>query len=182
MRVLLHICCAVCACYPIQCLRSEGHEVRGLFFNPNIHPYQEFRRRLEALRILAEHWEIPVIFMEDYPLEEFLRRVAFREGQRCRICYQWRMEVASQVARRGRYDAFTSTLLFSKFQNHEKIAEIAEEESRRRGVPFLYEDFRKGWREGQETARSLGLYRQQYCGCIFSEKERFSPRSSDELR
>lgn len=176
MRVLLHICCANCAIYPVEWLRSQGHEVRGLFFNPNVQPYQELARRREAVERLSAEMQLPVIYMDKYPLEEFLRRVVFREAQRCLICYQWRLGTAARVARRGRHDAFTTTLLFSKHQDHQLVAALAAEEARRSGVAFLEEDFRTGWNEGNRRSRELGLYRQSYCGCIYSERDRFAPR------
>ncbi len=175
MRVLLHICCAHCAVYPAQWLKDHGHEVRGVFFNPNIQPYQEFVLRREAVKGLSEAMRLPMIFMEDYPLEEFFRRMVFREGQRCRICYQWRLETVARLARRGKYEAWTTSLLSSKRQRHDWIREIAQEEARARGVSFLYEDFRKGAEEGHQRSTGWGLYRQTYCGCVYSERDRFLP-------
>jgi predicted adenine nucleotide alpha hydrolase (AANH) superfamily ATPase len=175
MKAVLHLCCANCAIFPLKRLRADGYEVRGLFFNPNIHPFQEFARRREAVERLSAAMEFPVIFLDQYPLEEFLRRVAFRESERCQVCYQWRMEKAAEVARRGRYDVFTTTLLFSKQQQHERVRQIAQNEAAIRGVPFLYEDFRLGWEEGNRVSREMGLYRQSYCGCVYSERDRFAP-------
>jgi predicted adenine nucleotide alpha hydrolase (AANH) superfamily ATPase len=150
--------------------------MRGLFFNPNIQPFQEFLRRKEAVEILSKAIDLPVIFMQDYPLESFFRRTVFRESQRCWICYQWRMETTARMARRGKFDIWTSTLLFSKRQRHDWIRQVAEEESSKRGVRFLYEDFRSGWEQGRKRSKELGLYRQSYCGCIYSERDRFEPR------
>jgi predicted adenine nucleotide alpha hydrolase (AANH) superfamily ATPase len=177
MKVLLHICCANCACYPVEELRRRGFEVRGLFFNPNIQPYTEYLRRREAVEQLATAVDLPVIYMDGYPLDEFLRRIVFREDHRCRICYQWRLETAARVAKRGHYDRMTTTLLFSKHQQHQWISEIAEHEAAAKGTRFLYEDFRKGWQEGRQRSIDLGLYRQTYCGCIYSERDRYLPRN-----
>jgi epoxyqueuosine reductase len=173
MKVLLHICCAPCAVYPHEVLRGAGHEVRGFFFNPNIHPYQEFARRAATLREYAEAAPLPIIWDETYDLEGFLRLVAFREAERCTFCYHLRLAAAARVARRGGFDAFTSTLLYSKFQNHELIRELGEAVGQEAGLPFHYEDFREGWRRGVERSKALGLYRQPYCGCIFSERDRY---------
>jgi hypothetical protein len=145
----------------------------GFFYNPNIHPYQEYRRRLDAMKQYEKEVGIRVLYRDDYALEEFLRGVVFREDARCRYCYSVRLEAAARTAKRGKFDAFTSTLLYSKQQNHQLVRDIGEDVGKRRGVPFLYRDFRGGWKEGIETSKSLGLYRQQYCGCIYSEKERF---------
>ena len=178
MKVLLHICCANCAVYPLERLRDQGHEVLGLFFNPNIQPYEEFRRRRESVEDLARIRDLKVIMMDDYPLDEFFRRMVFREGQRCLICYQWRLETTARVARRGKYDAFTTTLLFSKQQKHDRIRQSGEEEARKAGVRFLYEDYRTGWESGREMSKALGFYRQNYCGCIYSERDRYAPESA----
>ena len=174
-RILLHTCCGPCTIHPLDSLRSQGWTVFGFFYNPNIQPYTEFRRRLEALQYLAEQEELSLIVRPDYDLEEFLRQVVFREGSRCLYCYSTRLEAAARTAKKSRFDAFTTTLLYSKRQKHEWIRSIAEEASRRYGIPFHYEDFRVGWRKGQEEAKARGLYRQQYCGCIYSEADRFRP-------
>jgi|YNPNPStandDraft_1061719.scaffolds.fasta_scaffold15242_3 predicted adenine nucleotide alpha hydrolase (AANH) superfamily ATPase len=171
MRVLLHICCANCAIYPMDLLRSEGHEVMGFFFNPNIHPYGEFLKRKEAMERLSAESGLRVIFQREYPLEEFFRKVAFRESMRCTLCYQWRIETTAIVAKRGKFDAFTTTLLFSKHQAHDLIRQLGEAASRAKGPIFLYRDFRKGWEQGRSKSLEMGLYRQRYCGCLFSEAE-----------
>ncbi|MFP5212226.1 MAG: epoxyqueuosine reductase QueH [Acidobacteriota bacterium] len=172
-RILLHTCCGPCSIYPVKRLREQDWTVHGFFYNPNIQPYQEFQRRLEALQSVADHYSLELIVRPDYDPETFFRQVAFREGQRCLFCYSVRLEAAARLAKKSRFDAFTTTLLYSKQQKHELIKSIAEEASRKNGIPFHYEDFRSGWKEGQEEAKTLGIYRQQYCGCLYSEKERF---------
>jgi predicted adenine nucleotide alpha hydrolase (AANH) superfamily ATPase len=172
-KILLHTCCGPCTIYPLASLRSHEWEVHGFFYNPNIHPYQEFHRRLEALQQLAAMRQLPLITRTDYELEEFLRQMAFREHQRCITCYALRLEATARLARKSKFDAFSTTLLYSKRQKHELIRSIAVEASKKYSIAFHYEDFRLGWKQGQEEARDLQLYRQQYCGCIYSEKERF---------
>jgi len=173
MKILLHICCAPCAVYPVQVLTGQEHYVHGFFYNPNIHPYQEFARRAQALEEFAATQELPLIWDRSYDLEGFLRQVVFREAARCRFCYHLRLTAAARVARGGNFDAFTSTLLYSKYQKHELIREIGAQVAREVGLPFYYADFREGWRTGQEKSKEMGLYRQQYCGCIYSERERY---------
>ena len=173
MKILLHICCAPCAIYPVQFLAGEKHYVHGFFYNPNIQPYQEFSRRLTALEEYAGLQKLPVIWDRAYDLEKFLRLVVFREQERCRFCYHLRLTAAARTAKAGRFEAFTSTLLYSKYQKHALIKEIGEQVGREAGLPFYYEDFRQGWSTGQEQSKALGLYRQQYCGCIYSERERY---------
>jgi epoxyqueuosine reductase len=176
MKILLHICCAPCAVYPLEAMRQSGHSVRGFFYNPNIHPYQEFLRRAATLEEFSAKTGMPVIWDRNYPLEEWLRNMAFREADRCRFCYYQRLLASARVARGGKFDAFTSTLLYSKFQNHEVIKAIAQQVVQEVGVAFYYEDFRLGWAEGAKKTRKMGLYKQPYCGCIFSERDRFEGR------
>ena len=178
MKVLLHICCAPCAIYPLKVLRSEGYEVMGFFYNRNIHPFQECRRREDALKTYAEQVDLSVIYQDGYDMETFLQSVVFREEERCTYCYHDRLKTAAIIARRGKFDYFTSTLLQSKFQKHDMICSIGGSVGKSYGIPFLYRDFREGWKEGIETSKRLNMYRQQYCGCIYSEKERFYKGSS----
>ena len=173
MKILLHICCAPCAVYPAESLSSLGHQVRGFFYNPNIHPYQEFARRIATLEDFAAKTRLPIIWDRSYHLEEFLRTIVFREQERCRFCYYLRLKATARVAKSGKFDAFTSTLLYSKFQNHEVIRELGQQVVQEVGVPFYYVDFRKGWAAGMGKSKKMGLYKQQYCGCIFSERDRF---------
>lgn len=179
MNLLLHVCCANCAIFPVKVLRQQNHQVTGLFFNPNIHPYQEFSRRLEATREYSRHAELDMIWHDDYLLEEFLARVAASPSTRCSYCYFSRLEETAKTAVSQGYSAFSTTLLYSRFQQHESIRDIGTAVAKRYGVTFHYEDYRRGWKEGIETSKALGLYRQQYCGCIYSEKDRYCPRSSN---
>ena len=150
--------------------------MRGFFFNPNIHPYTEFQKRLETLTGYAAQVDLDLIVRDDYPLEEWLRAAAFRESERCFHCYHLRLSAAARTAKKSGYEAFSTTLLYSRQQKHELIREIAEAAAREAGVEFLYRDFRQGWRQGIEGSKKAGLYRQQYCGCIYSERDRFAPK------
>ncbi len=182
MKVLLHICCAPCAIVPVETLAAAGRQVRGFFFNPNIQPYQEFARRAATLEDYAGRIGLPVIWDRSYHLEEWLRLVVFRESQRCRFCYRLRLHAAAKVAKGGNFDAFTSTLLYSKFQQHDLIRELGQQVAQEVGVPFYYEDFRPSWAVGQQKAKRMGLYKQQYCGCIYSEWDRFRPHEGRDRR
>ena len=173
MKVLLHVCCANCAIYPIKSMREEGLEVMAFFYRHNIHPYSECLKRQEALEAYAEQIDLKVIYQEGYDLEGFIRNVAFRESERCNYCYHDRLRSTALIAKRGKFDHFTSTLLYSKHQNHELIRSMGESIGKSVGVPFLYQDYREGWKEGIECSKQMGLYRQHYCGCIYSEKERY---------
>ena len=173
MKALLHICCANCAIYPINHMREEGLEVLGFFYRHNIHPYIECLRRQEALEAYAEKINLKVIYQEGYDLEGFIQNVAFRESERCNYCYHDRLKSTALLARRGKFDYFSSTLLYSKYQQHELIRSMGKSIGKSVGVPFLYRDYREGWKEGIECSKQMGLYRQHYCGCIYSEKERY---------
>lgn len=173
MRVLLHLCCANCAIYPYECLKGRGIEVTGYFFNPNIHPYQEYERRRNAVAEYARRVGMELIYRDEYLLDEFLRNAVHRGQDRCRYCYHLRLESTALEGKRRGFDAFSTTLLQSHHQHHQTIRETGERISKEVGIPFHDEDFRSGWRRGVEVSKAMGLYRQQYCGCIFSEKERY---------
>jgi len=173
MKILLHICCAPCAIYPLDVLRNEGHEVTGIFYNPNIQPYTEYTRRLDTLIEYSNNIDLKLLTFDDYPMEEFLRGVAFREEMRCEYCYHMRMSYTARIAKKGKFDGFTTTLLYSKFQKHTLMKELGEGFAKKYDVGFYYHDFREGWKEGIRASKDLNMYRQQYCGCIYSEKDRF---------
>jgi predicted adenine nucleotide alpha hydrolase (AANH) superfamily ATPase len=173
VKILLHTCCGPCTIFPLGVLRQEGHEVMGYFYRHNIHPYTECLRRQETLEAYAGREGLRVIIQKGYDLEGFIRSVAFREKERCRYCYHDRLRSAALVARKGKFEAFTSTLLYSRFQKHEMIRSVGASIAQETGVPFLYRDFRVGWREGIAASKEMGMYRQSYCGCIYSEKERY---------
>jgi epoxyqueuosine reductase len=173
MKILLHICCAPCTIYPLEILRKEARQVKGLFFNPNIHPYLEYKKRLDTVHEYAAREGLEFAAAEGYPIEEFLLKTAALGKDRCSYCYEVRLRHTAEQARKGLFDAFTTTLLFSRYQKHELIRETGKRIAREMDVPFFYRDFRDGWDEGNRCSRETGMYRQKYCGCIYSEKERF---------
>lgn len=177
MKLLLHVCCGPCSCYPVKKLREDNIEPVGFFYNPNIHPYREWDMRRKTAREFAEKVNMEMNFFGGYELRDFLTKAldAEKNGQsRCRMCYELRLETAARFAAQNDFDAFTSTLFYSIHQNHEMMREAAERFAKEYGVDFYYEDFRIGWQEGIDISKELELYRQPYCGCIFSEEERFS--------
>lgn len=173
MKLLVHICCGPCSIYPVKQLRENLHEVMGFFYRTNIHPYTECRKREETLRRYSETISLKMIYQPGYEIESFLRNVAFREAERCTYCYHDRLTTTARYAKKGKFDAYTTTLLYSKFQKHDHIRSIGEAVGKKIGVPFYYQDFRDGWKEGIEESKKLEMYRQPYCGCIYSEKERY---------
>ncbi len=172
-KILVHMCCAPCSVYPLKVLRSENFHIMGFFYRHNIHPYTECLKREETLKTFSEIEKFQVIWQEGYEPEEFIRNVVFREADRCAYCYHDRLKSTALLAKRGKFDCFTSTLLYSKFQKHDMIREIGESLAKSAGIPFYYHDFREGWKQGIAESKELNLYRQQYCGCIYSEKERY---------
>lgn len=173
MNIVLHVCCGPCAVYPLDVLRAEGMTVSGYFHNPNIHPFQEFARRIQALERLAELASFPVAIDREYGLRSYLRQVVHHEEARCALCYEMRLAATARHAVSVGAEAFTSTLLYSRYQQHELIRKQGEALAAEFGISFYYRDFRSGWQEGIDRSISMGLYRQPYCGCIYSEEERY---------
>ena len=176
MKLLAHVCCASCwlACAAAwdQAV-GPGGRWEGFFWNPNIHPLVEFRRRLKAVRTVADDCGWPVVVEEGYGLREFLEQVDWRGDGRCADCYRLRLRATAVEARRRGFDHFTTTLLASTQQDQERVRSVGEEVARGFGVAFFAEDWRPAAERGHAEARRRSLYRQQYCGCIFSEYERY---------
>ena len=175
MKILLHTCCGPCALFPLQHLRAAGHDVTGFFYNHNIHPYQEYAIRRDTAMQMAEQEAMPLIVRDDYDLEGFLAHVSAEPDKRCGYCYSSRLRAAAEAAAGGDFEAFTASLLYSRYQKHDEIRALGEQLGNEYGLIFYYQDFRSGWQEGIRLSKEQGLYRQQYCGCIYSEKERYLP-------
>jgi len=182
----MHICCANCAMFPLKALGEGGHEITGLWFNPNIHPEDEYERRLNAVRELEVKRGLEVIKRGVYGLEDFNREVeaagrGSERPDRCRVCYRMRMRETALECSRGGFDAFTTSLLVSPYQAHDLLVSEAMKAAAEFGVSFHYGDFRPGWREGQSLSRDAGFYRQYYCGCHYSRSERDAERSGRRI-
>ena len=149
-------------------------EVALWFHNPNIHPKSEWGRRRDSLAYLAAHNNLKVDFSSNYDPKSFLVQLAAVPDQpeRCRLCYALRFQAAAKEAKGQGFPMFGSTLAFSKRQKHDLIIEEGQRAAAEQGLEFYYEDWRSGWQRGHEIAKALNLYRQNYCGCIFSEFER----------
>lgn len=179
MKLLMHTCCAPCSVYCIDALKEEGIEPTIYWYNPNIHPYMEYKARRDTLKEYADSLNLNAIFEEDYGLDNFCKNVVGDLQNRCKnYCYPVRLRKTFEYAKENGYDAVTTTLLYSIYQNHDFIKEYMEKLSEEFGIEFLYRDFRVGFREGQNKARELGLYMQKYCGCIFSEEMRYNNRNA----
>lgn len=175
MRVLLHICCAVCATSCVERLRQEGNQVYGYFYNPNIQPPGEYLKRLQESEELARRENFPLI-VGNYDVNSWSDRVKGLEeepegGRRCAECFAFRLEATAELRKEKGFDVFTTTLTLSPHKNAQLINEIG---SRIGESLFLVRDFKKqdGFKRAQELAKQYSLYHQDYCGCIYSLNER----------
>ena len=172
-KVLMHICCAPCANQCIDSLHMEGLDVTGFWYNPNIHPYTEWRARRDTLTEYARKIHLPLIVDNTYGLRTFVQAVANNIDGRCGYCYLVRMEETARVAAEKGFSGFTTSLLISPYQQHDRIVTIGRKMAEKYGTTFIYRDFRPLYEAGRTRARELGFYMQKYCGCIFSEEERY---------
>lgn len=172
MKLFVHICCAPCYIYVRNRLEVKGFTQVGFWYNPNIHPYMEYRARLESLQKYSKLTNCEIIYKDIYDLERFLKGLINAED-RCIYCYTERLNETAKTAKSNGFDGFTTTLLISKRQQHEKIKEISEKIAEKIKIKFYYEDFREFENIGRRESVVFGLYQQKYCGCIFSEKHRF---------
>ncbi len=190
-HILLHVCCGPCAIVPVLRLREQGHKVTALFVNPNIHPLSEYLRRREALLLCAEQLNFTVIFRDDlWDIHSWLAAVAGKQDSgsaRCAYCYTSRLEICAQMLKKYStteeleneqhvFTAFSSSLLYSRYQDHTQIIHCAENAALKYDVRFYYDDFRDEWQKGIDISKEMNLYRQAYCGCIYSEAERYAKK------
>jgi predicted adenine nucleotide alpha hydrolase (AANH) superfamily ATPase len=174
MRLLMHICCAPCSLYLLSVVKERGIETSGLWFNPNIHPFTEYKNRFDSVKKLESLWNLNIEYKDEYGLKEFLRNVVGKEDNRCEYCYTTRLEETARKAKEANADAFATSLLVSPYQKFDMITDIGRTLQEKYSVEFFMEDFRKGFGEGRKMSREMGLYRQKYCGCIYSEMERYA--------
>ncbi len=179
MNILLHICCAPCSIYPIESIEAKGHRIAGYYYNPNIHPYSEYLKRKEEADKYSKEVGINLMAGE-YDLEKYFQFVNYNEKpeNRCPMCWWMRLEESAKFAKENGFEAFTTTLLGSPYQDHDVIKNIAEDVAQKAGIKFYYEDFRPGFKKALGEAKSKAIYCQNYCGCIFSEKERLEKKAS----
>ena len=178
MRLLMHTCCAPCSVMCIETLRQEGIEPVLYWYNPNIHPATEYKMRKNTLVEYAKSIDVKLLINNEYGLRRFITELEgdFSAPHRCGKCYDLRLTETARFAAENGFTHFTSTLFVSPYQNHDLMAEVAQRAAREYGVEFLYRDFRPYFREGQDKAREMGLYMQKFCGCIFSEEDRYIKR------
>ncbi|MDD5059952.1 MAG: epoxyqueuosine reductase QueH [Candidatus Omnitrophica bacterium] len=170
MDILLHICCGPCLIYPFSVLR-EKFKVQGFYYNPNIYPQEEYAKRKDALGVLEEYFKLPVIY-PDYCQSDYFSCLEGKDCQvrprRCEICYNLRLKKTAQYAIDNGYKVFSTTLLVSPYQDHQLLKKCGLRLAQESGLEFYYEDFRPGFKEAQLEAKTIGIYRQKYCGCKFS--------------
>ena len=176
LKLLLHMCCGPCAAWPLMKLKqTDGIELAAVFYNPNIHPRDEFEKRKAGAIAVTDLQSVVLSVYDDCEQSvwenfETARRLdsSADDLSRCRMCYDRRLDFVAKKAKEEGFDAFSTTLLISPYQQHDMIKELGEFYQSKYGVKFYYEDFRLFFREGQRMAREMGIYRQKYCGCIVS--------------
>ena len=195
MKILLHICCSNCALYPIKMFKEDGHDLTGFWFNPNIHPYDEYRSRLDSVKNLASKWHTDVQYIEEYRPEDYFKMLNITDSdliqgvsqnstntpelsdippfpQRCASCYMLRLEKTARHANENGFDAFSTTLLISPYQDFEKLAATGKELEKKYNIEFHLKDFSPFFRDAMNLSKELDLYRQKYCGCIYSREKK----------
>lgn len=186
-KILLHICCGVCAAYVVKRLENK-FDVVGFYYNPNIHPEEEYLARKEAALKLAEIVGIPLI-VPPYNPQEYFGNLGLNDTvqnimrqteennlyipteKRCPVCYNIRLKATGQYAFWGQIRYFATTLLISPYQNHQLINKIGQNIAQELGLNYYVDNFQEGFYESKKLAKEYDLYRQKYCGCIFSKKD-----------
>jgi len=173
MKLLLHICCAPCLIYPLEQLKAKGFEVTGFFYNPNIHPFSEYKNRRQAVENLSQDARVLITYSKYNPAE-FFQTVNLIEDrpQRCPVCWYLRLKRTAKVAKENGFHSFSTTLLVSPYQDQDALNRIGADIAKEERIAFYYEDFRPGFRKAHTQAKAQGIYCQKYCGCIYSEIER----------
>lgn len=166
---------------PIKKLKEQGFELATYFYNPNIHPYREYKKRRNTFVEYMQMISMPYAMYDDYDLAGFLAGTSHQVGTRCGFCYEMRFEKAAAFAAENGFEAYATTLTVSPYQNHQLIQEVGERVGEKYGVKFYYQDFREYFHEGQDIAKELELYLQGYCGCIYSEKDRYFKAKKEPL-
>lgn len=177
MKLLLHICCAPCAVAIVDKLKEDQDlELGGFFYNPNIHPLEEYRKRKQSVMAMAEEYGLPMDYYDENGLEYWKKSLNGEKPSRCRVCYTKRLDEAARLAKEKGYDAFTTSLLISPYQDHELLKALGEQTAQKYGLQFYYYDFRELYRKGRNMARAKGYYMQKYCGCMYSYDESDHPK------
>ena len=174
-NILLHVCCAPCLIYPYQYLTDKGFKVVNYFYNPNIHPYSEYKERLKSLKNYTQKNNLDLLIEDGYEIEDFFLKIKDNtiEPERCNLCWQMRLEKTALKAKELGIDTFTTTLLVSPYQDQMAIKGIGEGIAKEQGLNFYYHDFSLMFKQAHDEAKELGMYLQKYCGCLYSERARY---------
>jgi hypothetical protein len=158
--------------YPYKVITEKGFKPLAFFYNPNIHPYAEYKKRKESLQILQEKENIPVYYYPDYDIHNYFRAVDNheQEPQRCIRCWRLRLDKTAKFAKENNFDYFTTTLTVSPYQDLQLIKKVGEEVAEKNRINFYFENFRPGYQKAYQKAKDMGLYHQRYCGCVYSER------------
>ena len=174
MKTLLHTCCAPCS---IECIPYfEKDELTLFWFNPNIPPALEYKNRLNALREYTKQINVSLVEKENYELLSFIKNTIDDVNNRCDYCYKVRLEATAKYAHDNGFEAFSTTLLISPYQNHDKLKDLGNEYATKYNIKFHYFDPRENFKRGQIKAKEQGVYIQKYCGCIYSESLRYNKK------
>jgi epoxyqueuosine reductase len=173
VKLLLHACCGPCLIEPLDALKAEAESVTVVYANPNIHPAEEYVRRRDVMADYAEHEGVRVVELP-YDVDAWQAAVgplADAGADRCRACFRLRLETTARYAADNGFDAIATTLTVSPYQDGAIIAEEGERAAKAAGVAYVHRDFRERYPSATARSRELGMYRQNYCGCVFSQKE-----------
>lgn len=181
MSILLHACCAPCLTYSYKVFRQDFDDVKILWYNPNIHPFKEYEKRLKSMLKYEEQRseEIDITYIDEYDIGEFISS-AVKVDCRCELCYEKRFNKTAEIAEKNNIEKFSTTLSISPYQDHQLMKEVGKKVEKDTGIKFIYKDLRDGFEEHHELANDMNLYKQGYCGCIFSEKERYKKKIIDD--
>ena len=177
MKLLMHICCAPCAVAIVEKLKNDPDiYFEGFFNNPNIHPLEEYEKRKLTVEQLSDEYDFKISFDDDFKLEYWKKNLGENKILRCRTCYSLRLNAAAKFAKENSFDAFTTSLLISPYQDHELIKSMGQAVADKYCIKFYYEDFRELYRKGREISRGKHYYMQKYCGCVYSYSESDHPK------
>lgn len=181
-KILIHTCCAPCATYVFEVLKSDGAKITSFFYNPNIHGQAEYERRKKSIEKLSKKMKVK-IYSPKYDMREFFdalyayekghhRRIENDRKRRCGVCFDFRLRKTAELAKKKGFDYFSTTLLISPYQDQSHIWHIGVEIGDETHVPFYFRDFRKGYLQSRHKAKRDKLYLQDYCGCSYSAVEK----------
>ncbi|MDO4283670.1 MAG: epoxyqueuosine reductase QueH [Clostridia bacterium] len=186
-KLLMHACCAPCFIYIEKDIKENGMmnedgirekvDCTACFYNPNIHPMVEYKRRRDTFIDFCTRHERDFVVLDEYDMKNYIKYVVENVGEnkkyqlRCEYCYYLRLKKVFEYAKENHYDIVSTTLTISPYQKHEIIKRVGQKLEEEYGIKFLYQDYREYFREGQRMAREDGLYMQKYCGCVFSFDE-----------